>query len=81
MLSCYRDGGRRRGEQQRPEARELLENIRAKLRALFPPGEPDADEKRAEVLAFSSEQVLGAMRIHDVAAPADLPLDYLKKDS
>lgn len=62
-----------------PKRDELLENLGAKLRALFPNGTDDAEEKRAEVLAFSSEQVLGGMRIHDVAAAAELPLADLEK--
>ena len=58
---------------------KYVDEIAAKLRDLFPDGTDDAQEKRAEVLAFSSEQVLGGMRIHDIAAAAELPLGDLEK--
>ncbi len=61
-----------------PKRDELLENIRAKLRALFPDGTLYAREKRAETLAFSSEQALG-YRIRDLANAAELPLADLGK--
>lgn len=38
-----------------PKRDELLGNLRAKLRAFFPSGTPDADEKRAGVVAFAAK--------------------------
>ena len=38
-----------------PKRDKLLENLRAKLRALFPYGAPDAEEQRAEVVAFAAK--------------------------
>ena len=62
-----------------PKRDELLENLRAKLRALFPDGTAYAKEKRAEVLAYVADEALGSRGICDVAAAADLPLADLEK--
>lgn len=57
----------------------LLENINNKLRALFPDGTDDAEEKRAEVLAYAAEEALGLPGIRDLAAAVKLSLADLKK--
>ena len=57
----------------------LLENINNKLRALFPDGTPDAEEKRAEVLEYAAGKTLGVPRVPDLAAAAALPLADLEK--
>lgn len=58
---------------------ELLENIRAKLRVLFPDGTDHAPEKRAEVLAYAAGEVFGRREIGDVAVAAALPLADIEK--
>ena len=62
-----------------PNRDELIESLRAKLRALFPDAAPDAEEKRAEVLAYAAEEALGPPGLRDVAAAADLPLADIEK--
>lgn len=58
---------------------EPLDNIKAKLRFLFPDGTPDAEEKRATVLESVAERVLGPPGIRDLAVAARLPLAGLEK--
>ena len=62
-----------------PRRDELLENMGAKLRALFPDRTPDAEEKRAEVLAYAAKEALDLSEIRDVTAAANLPLADLEK--
>jgi hypothetical protein len=57
----------------------LLENINNKLRALFPDGMDDAEEKRAEVLEYAAGKALGRSGIRDLAAAVKLPLADVEK--
>ncbi len=57
---------------------EYVEKIDTKLQALFPYGTDDAEEKRAEVLAYAAEEAVGRAGVRDLAAAADLPLADLE---
>jgi len=79
---CYLATGMVAGNmanEEGPKRDELLENLRAKLRALFPDLAPDAEEKRAEVLAYVAEETLGTPTLGGLAAAAYLPLADLEK--
>lgn len=57
----------------------FLENIKDKLRVLFPDGISDAEEKRAEVLEYAAGKALGLPGVRDLAAASKLSLADLEK--
>ena len=78
FVSCQ-TGARKVENDEGARCYGLLENINNKLRAVFPDGTDDAEEKRAEVLEYAAGKALGPPGVRDVATAAELPFADLEK--